>query len=100
FALVADKAHLSLQGVPITVLANIAGLTGRADLVTPAMERIFTENAPAFVTLLHAGWLLQTGDLARAGELYRQASAATEPIPVPATLPVAAATVELAAQFG
>ena len=63
------------------------------------MERIFTENAPPFVALLHAGWLLQTGDRAGAAELYRRASAG-EPAPVPATLPVAAVTVELSAEFG
>ncbi len=99
FALVADRAHLSLQGVPITVLASIAGLTGRAGLVTPEMERIFAENAPPFVGLLHAAWLLQAGDRDRAGELYRRASV-PDPAPVPATLPVAAAAVELGAEFG
>ncbi|GAB3148091.1 AAA family ATPase [Amycolatopsis stemonae] len=99
FAIVADRAHMSLQGVPITVLAAIAGLTGRADLVTPAMERIFAENAPPFVTLLHAAWTLQLGDRAGAGELYRRASA-PDPVPVPAILPVAAVTVEVGAEFG
>ncbi|MGK3206345.1 ATP-binding protein [Amycolatopsis sp. MEPSY49] len=99
FALVADRAHLSLQGVPITVLAAVVGLTGRTGLVTPAMERIFTENAPPFVAQLHAAWLLQVGERARADELYRRA-AVPEPVPVPATLPVAAAAVELGAEFG
>ncbi|VVJ18159.1 Uncharacterised protein [Amycolatopsis camponoti] len=99
FALVADRAHMSLQGVPITVLASIAGLTGRSGLVTPEMERIFAENAPPFVTLLHAAWLLHAGDRDRAGELYRRARV-PEPVPVPATLPVAAAAVELGAEFG
>ncbi|SFW85285.1 helix-turn-helix transcriptional regulator [Amycolatopsis australiensis] len=99
FALVADEAHMSLRGVPITVLATIAGLTGRAELVTPAMYRVFAEHAPPFVGLMHAGWLLLAGDRAGACELYRRASVG-EPVPVPATLPVAATAVELAAEFG
>ena len=99
FALVADRTHLSLQGVPISVLAAIAGLTGRTSLVTPAMERIFAEHAPPFVSLLHAAWLLHVGDRDRAGEFYRRASV-PESAPVPATLPVAAAAVELGAEFG
>ncbi|MEV4145663.1 AAA family ATPase [Amycolatopsis sp. NPDC049691] len=99
FALVADRAHMSLRGVPITVLASVAGLTGRASLVTPAMASIFTEHAPPFVALLHSAWLLQMGDRAGAAGFYRR-GAVFEPAPVPATLPVAAAAVEVGAEFG
>ncbi|MGW5719917.1 helix-turn-helix transcriptional regulator [Amycolatopsis sp. NPDC003865] len=99
FALVADRAHMSLQGVPITVLASVAGLTGRTSLVTPAMASIFTEHAPPFVALLHSAWLLQMGDRAEAAAFYRR-GAVFEPAPVPATLPVAAAAVEVGAEFG
>ncbi|SEF20151.1 regulatory protein, luxR family [Amycolatopsis pretoriensis] len=99
FALVADRAHMSLQGVPITVLAAVVGLTGRTSLVTPAMESIFTEHAPPFVALLHSAWLLQIGDRVRSAEFYRRGSG-PQPAPVPATLPVAAAAVELGVEFG
>jgi DNA-binding CsgD family transcriptional regulator/tetratricopeptide (TPR) repeat protein len=99
-ALVTGRTHASLRGVPITVLAAIAGLTGRADLVTPSMRDLFADSAPGFVAhLLHASWLLRMGDRARAYELYRTASSA-EPIPVPATLSLAAVSVELGAEFG
>lgn len=97
-ALVAGRAHFSLQGVPASVLAAVAGYLGREDLVEPPMVKIFTENAPRFVVHIHATYLLHAGDREGARELFA-ATPSPDPVPVPVRLPSAGAAVELGAAF-
>ncbi len=95
--LVAGRAHVALRGVPNSVLSAIAGITGQADLVTPAMAALYAD-APRFVLHFHAVYLLLTGERERARELFA-AVPDPDPVPVPAILPSAAFAIELGAAF-
>lgn len=97
-ALVEGRVHDALPGVSVIVLTVIAGLTGRDELVSEQMLEVFARDAPRFVSALLSAHWLRRGDRERARRDYTAIPASD--IPAPALLSIAAAIVELTAEFG
>ena len=97
-ALVADRAHASLRGVPSGVLSAVGGLTGRTDIGAPPLLELFTGGAPPAMVHIHAAYLLLSDAREHARDIYAAIPSA-DPVPVPAMLPTAGAAIELGAQF-
>jgi DNA-binding CsgD family transcriptional regulator len=97
-ALVEGRVHDALPGVSVIVLTVIAGLTGRDELVPDQMLEVLARDAPRFTSALLSAHWLRRGDRERARRDYTAIPASD--IPAPALLPVAAAIVELTAEFG
>jgi DNA-binding CsgD family transcriptional regulator len=96
-ALVEGRAHAAPPGVSIFVLAVIAALTGRRELVTEQVLEVLDRSEPPFIhPILSACWLW-LGDRERA---RRYNPIPLNDIPVHVLLPAAATLVELAAEFG
>src|SRR3984893_4495821 len=97
-ALVEGRVHDALPGVSVIVLTVIAGLTGRDELVSEQMLEVFARDAPRFVSAILSAHWLRRGARERPRRDYTAIPASD--IPVPALLSVAAAIVELTAEFG
>ncbi len=97
-ALVEGRGHDTLHGESIIVLIVIAGLTGRHEPLTEQMLEMFDRVAPPFLNAVLAALWLRLRHTQRARRLYNAVPLDESPLPV--LLPVAAATAQLAAEFG
>jgi DNA-binding CsgD family transcriptional regulator/tetratricopeptide (TPR) repeat protein len=96
------REHAALLGIPITVLSIVAGLTGRADVITDQMLKVFDvidRGAPHFIGAILAKSWLRLGDPERAFRYYSGGIAPDQP-PVTSLLIACAAYVEISAELG